>query len=250
MNRPGFTRHFLAYKFRATRGCQGISGVIKQHGTYEPNIGLLSAALINVASEGNLILDIGANLGSYWIPLAQKFPQKRFVAFEPQRTIYYQLCGNVFLNGTNNIAALNFALGAKNSVIETALPGYENDHNIGAFSLRGDIHAKLRGSPNQGTTESIEIKRLDSLDYHDIVLIKIDVEGAELDVLQGGIGTIVRNNYPPLIYEAWDFDWYAEQKNKLEKFLTGLGYEILKFDQSFNYLAQHPKRGNLLRFAG
>ncbi|NCW79130.1 MAG: FkbM family methyltransferase, partial [Oxalobacteraceae bacterium] len=39
----------------------------------------------------------------------------------------------------------------------------------------------------------------DSLGYQDIALIKIDVEGYELNVLRGGLGTIVRSNYPPVI---------------------------------------------------
>lgn len=171
---------------------QGISGVIKSHGSYEPNLGLLSAVLINLAAEGRLVLDIGANLGSYSIPLALKFPAKTFVLFEPQRVIYYQLCGNIFLNGADNIIAINAGLGRKNGVLEVALPDYEKDHNIGAFSLLDDMHAKLRGAPNQGATDSIEIKTLDSLDYDEIALIKIDVEGAEMDVLVGALGTLVQ----------------------------------------------------------
>ena len=227
---------------------QGISGMIRAHGTYEPNLQLLSSALINTSTNGNLILDIGANLGSYTIPLAKKFTNKKFVLFEPQRIIYYQLCGNIFLNRIGNAVALNHGLGKSNAKLQISLPDYAQDHNIGAFSLNQETHAILRGDKNTGLQEEIPIYTLDSLNYEDITLIKLDVEGAELDVLIGGVGTLIRNNFPPIIYEAWDFDWYKDQRSTLESFLTSLGYELLRFDQSFNYLAQHPKRGNMLRF--
>ena len=51
---------------------------------------------------------------------------------------------------------------------------------------------------------------------------------------------------PPIIYEAWDFDWYKPQKEAIETFLKDLGYSLLNFDGSFNFLAQHPKNGPLL----
>jgi FkbM family methyltransferase len=236
----------LRYLLYENTDDQGISGVIKAHQAYEPNLQVISSAIIN-NNYGDLILDIGANLGSYSIPLANKFSQKKFVLFEPQRIIFYQLCGNIFLNSLNNINALNMGLGRANDTYEATVSDYLNDHNIGAYSLSEEIQKNLRG-PNLGSKEIISISKLDNFNYSEICLIKIDVEGMELDVLYGGVGTLFRNNYPPIIYEAWDFDWYAEERNKLQKFLIDLGYVIFKFDKSFNYLAQHPKRGKFLSF--
>ena len=54
-----------------------------------------------------LVLDIGANLGAYAIPVAKKIASARGVvyAYEPQRIVYYQLCGNIFLNSLDNVHA-------------------------------------------------------------------------------------------------------------------------------------------------
>lgn len=226
---------------------RGISGVLKKNGVYEPNVQLISSAVLQKAPpEKRLVLDIGANLGSYVLPMAKRFPDFSFVCFEPQPSIYHQLCGNLFLNGVENVSALNVALGRSLSTLALSLPNYAADHNVGAFTINADTHAKLRGDTNKGREAKISLKPLDHLSYEHIALIKIDVEGAELDVLYGGLGTLVRNDFPPIIYEAWDFDWYKPQKEAIETFLKELGYSLLNFDGSFNFLAQHPKNGPLL----
>jgi hypothetical protein len=81
---------------------------------------------------------------------------------------------------------------------------------------------------------------LDFLTCDNIRLIKIDVEGHELEVLQGGFETIKRNNYPPIIFEAWTWKpWYQEKRQEVFKYLTDLGYKIQELGE--NNLAQHPK---------
>ncbi len=83
------------------------------------------------------MLDIGANLGAYSIPLAKSMRDVGGVlmAFEPQRILYYQLCGNVVLNRLDNFIAINKAVGDYDGDIEIPEINYENNTNIGAFSL-------------------------------------------------------------------------------------------------------------------
>jgi FkbM family methyltransferase len=226
---------------------KGISGVLRANKVYEPNVQLISSAVLNQAlPKRNLVLDIGANLGSYVLPLAKRFPRLNFLCFEPQPSIYQQLCGNIFLNSIENVSAVHTALGREISSLLLQLPDYTKDHNIGAFSVNADTHKKLRGDANEGRQVSVPLSTLDSLQLENIALIKVDVEGAELDVLYGGLGTLVRSAYPPVLYEAWDFDWYRPQKEAIEHFLTDLGYSLLNFDGSYNYLAQHPKHGSAI----
>ena len=68
----------------------------------------------------------------------------------------FQLCGNIFLNSLNNVNALNFGLGKVKEIIDVNVPDYQNDHNIGAFSLNTDTQEKLRGNSNQGGKEKIQ----------------------------------------------------------------------------------------------
>jgi hypothetical protein len=80
---------------------------------------------------------------------------------------------------------------------------------------------------------------LDSGSHNNVRLIKIDVEGHELEVLKGGIKTIKRNNYPPIIFEAWTWKpWYQEKRIALFEYLQGHGYEITELGQ--NNIARHP----------
>ena len=60
------------------------------------------------------IIDIGANNGHFTVEFAQYVGDNGKVhSFEPQRIIFQQLCGNVFLNGLDNVYTYNVALGDK-----------------------------------------------------------------------------------------------------------------------------------------
>jgi len=61
--------------------------------------------------------------------------------FEPQRIIYYQLCGNIVLNRLDNFRAFNQAVGDSDGDIEMPEINYENNVNIGAFSLEKIIES-------------------------------------------------------------------------------------------------------------
>jgi hypothetical protein len=80
---------------------------------------------------------------------------------------------------------------------------------------------------------------LDSIGFEDVRLLKIDVEGHELEVLKGGIETLKANNYPPIIFEAWTWKpWYQEKRTALFDYLKGHGYNIIELGQ--NNIARHP----------
>ncbi|MBX3622269.1 MAG: FkbM family methyltransferase [Rhizobacter sp.] len=224
----------------------GISQCIRNRGTYEVNLQVVATALLNARPPGGRVLDIGSNLGSFTIPLASRFRTHSFECFEVQRPIYYQLCGNIVLNGLANVVAHQLGLGRAAGEIEVALPRYEDDINLGSFSLDAKMREGVRGGDFAGEKVKVRLVNLDSLSLDDVRLVKIDVEGMELDVLRGACGTLTRNGFPPVIYEAWHFDWYAQQKAELEAFLRDLGYLITNFDGSENYVAQHPKSGPVL----
>ena len=186
------------------------------------------AAELLAGRENGVVLDIGANMGSFTVPLAFYNKQFNYVCFEPQRMVYYQLCGNLALNGLTNVHAVNKAVGEKEDMIYTSVPDYSEEENIGAFSLDFDVRqhddylCKTRG-----LLQRIDIDTLDSFQIGGVVLIKIDVEGMELSVLKGAIETLKHNNYPPILFEAWQHkEWFAPRRQELYKFLEDLGYEI------------------------
>jgi FkbM family methyltransferase len=59
---------------------------------------------------GDVVVDIGANVGVVSVFLAKRFPQLSIYAFEPVPPIYEQLCRNVASNGAFNIRPFNLAV--------------------------------------------------------------------------------------------------------------------------------------------
>jgi len=205
-----------------------------RNGGYEKELQELSAKLLAEYTDG-IVLDIGANLGSYVVPLAKQHPQLQFEVFEPQRIVYYQLCANIFLNRLSNVYAHNVGLSNEQRITNYVLPNYAEETNIGAFSIDFDTRLKDYEVKSEGVTERMIIIPLDSMQYEKVRLIKIDVEGHELQVLQSAEHTLRENNYPPIIFEAWTWK-FPEKRQALFSHLKGLGYEITEIGQ--NNLAQ------------
>ena len=196
-------------------------------GFFEGN-NVATAAQLLAGHENGVVLDIGANMGSFTVPLAFYNKQFNFVCFEPQRMVYYQLCGNLALNGITNVHAINKAVGEKEDMIYINVPDYSEEENIGAFSLDEEVrsHDDYLCKTN-GKVEMIEVRVLDGFQIGNVRLIKIDVEGMELSVLKGAVETLKHSNYPPIMFEAWQSkDWFMPRRQALYKFLEDLGYEI------------------------
>jgi FkbM family methyltransferase len=140
-----------------------------------------------VLRPGDVALDIGANLGAHTLPFARLVgPGGAVFAFEPQRILFQILCGNVALNEIGNVRALPFALGRSAGSIKVPALDYAGINNFGGVSL-GTEHG-----------ENVTMITLDQLGLAKVRLIKIDVEGMELDVLGGAGATLARCR--PILY--------------------------------------------------
>jgi FkbM family methyltransferase len=220
------------------------------------NTGSWAAPLITISRmfycdvASPLILDIGANLGAYCIPVAKEIAGNdgSVYAFEPQRIVFYQLCGNVFLNRLDNVHAFMRAIGDADGVVNIPNVDYATSTNIGAFSLDEEIRDRLNAIKIIGQTGTdIPISRLDSLDLpRSPCLIKLDVEGLELKVLSGGRKFLQENRFPPILLEAWNLDWFAARRLTLLGFLNELGYTIFEIGQEI--VAQHPAFDRFVEF--
>jgi FkbM family methyltransferase len=220
-----------------------ISNNLFRSGKWEERLLNLSKFILS-GIESPLILDVGANLGAFSIPLAKVIQSSggMVMAFEPQRIVYYQLCANAILNRLDNYYAIYSAVGESKGEIEIPEIDYETIGNIGAFSLDKkyrELHG-IEGSMKKMTTK-VPLINLDNLDVEKPpALIKIDVEGHELAVFKGAVNFLERTNYPPLLFEAWSFDWFHDEREELLTFVKNLGYEITLLGK-IDYFAQHPK---------
>ncbi len=131
----------------------------------------------------DLVLDVGANVGQFGGLLRIKGYTGKIISFEPIRAVYQRLAAKASADG--NWETRNFALGAK--------PGHAMI-NVSRSSVYSSIlpstSAAVRFDDNAAVShaEKIEVKRLDeiSLDTAAGVLLKIDTQGFEREVLEGG----------------------------------------------------------------
>ena len=160
------------------------------------------------------LVDIGAGLGEYcW-----KLPFKHAYAFEPNKKMIYKIHANAVLNDrVDEIDTFQYLLSDKKEIIR-----------FDGFCTDAGSHICYK---TDSYTE-IESKTLDSFGIENVGLIKIDVEGMEEKVLRGGLGTIIRNNYPPILFECWNVGYSGmtqEKHDSLFNFLNDLGYEIYQY---------------------
>lgn len=197
--------------------------------------------------EAPFVVDIGANLGAFTVPVAQAIAAQggTVYAYEPQRIIYYQLCGNVFLNRVDNVHAFNAALGEDDGFVTIPNINYEKIANVGAFTLDpGNPNAADFSVPSAlsgGHTPQVPIFRLDSVALPMAPsLIKIDVELLELQVLKGAAGTLERHHFPPLMIEIFQ-NVHLPQRDAVESWLQHLGYRLFKLGDEV--VSRHPRHG-------
>lgn len=170
------------------------------------------------------IIDIGAGIGEYcWLTNFN-----HAYAFEPCKSIRFLLEANVLMQGkVDKVDVFDCGISDQNTV--KFFDGWSLDNIAEKQSeIIGDEKSKTL------TAGDIQLRTLDSFNFNNVGLIKIDIEGHELEAIQGAIGTIIRNDYPPILIEIWTPDVYiehqgeagAEKREKLLKLIDDLGYDI------------------------
>ncbi len=152
-----------------------------------------------------VILDIGANIGSHSVYWALERNAKKVYSFEPLEYTYEILKQNIQLNSLEERVKI-FNFGLYNADTKASVNSY-NQANIGNTSF----------SPNN--TGHFELKTLDSLKIPEkIDLMKIDVEGAEVEVLLGAENTI-KANKPVIVIESFN------RKSEIDEVFKTFGYK-------------------------
>lgn len=168
-----------------------------------------------LVEPGTIAIDIGACFGIWTLAFAQRAAQ--VYSFEAQRLIYNCLCGTLALNSIENVEARNYAIGGKWGTIQVPRYNYHESLQFGCVYLRdrttqGDMKQEPNGS------ETVSLLTLDGINLSNVSMIKIDVEGMELEVLEGAKDTIERNR--PAMY----IETILVPRADVEKILTPFGY--------------------------
>ncbi len=171
-------------------------------GLWEPQIVDLMASLIKPT---DVCLDIGANLGTHTMVLADLASRGSVYAFEPSSINAGFLSENIRANCLANARCEQIGLGHQSRIQElTNLIGLEGCSFVSPQENVDDVLMKAWGQTLERTTEKVVIETLDNwisknrIDRVDFV--KMDAEGSELGVLEGGQATFARHR-PKLIIE-------------------------------------------------
>lgn len=137
------------------------------------------------------VLDVGANVGQFAQQMHAVIPDAYIYSFEPLADCYAALVSG--MKDVRNFKAFNIALGDENG--ETRI---HRNRYAPASSLLSmdDLCKEAYPSTGEESVEAIRVRRLDDLasqlDGPDNLLVKIDVQGFEDRVIQGGRTTIAR----------------------------------------------------------
>ncbi len=157
---------------------------------------------------GMVVIDVGANIGVHTVAFSKMLQGSGLVlSFEPLPTTYNLLAANLEINGINNVFAQRAAVGA--TVASLQLPHVDPDTQANFGTFNAIKEAKPMGVPTPQTTiDAMGVERCD--------LIKIDVEGSEMDVLRGASKTIAK--YSPVVFAECNEGEDAQAKDMLEYF--------------------------------
>lgn len=167
----------------------------------------------------DVFVDVGSSYGVH--VLHSSALCRRVYSFEPQKSIHELQKNNLQLNGITNVELFNMGLGNENGLCELAPIDYGCRGNAGDVSI------------GQGG-ERIEVRTIDSLSFEYVSHMKIDVQGYEKFVLEGGQETMTRCK-PMLIVEFEDQQLakFQYDSRQLFELIRNMGYFIYLLDYSY-----------------
>ncbi len=160
---------------------------------------------------GGTFIDAGANIGRYTIGLAENFD--KVYAFEPVRETFMTLKKNIHLNGLENVTAIQIGLWNCSD---------EKEISIGILKGLSSIVMSIPRSQTQKVVVNTCDSIAESFDIHDVSLIKIDAEGAEVEIIDGMKKLLLRDS-PRIIVEVKSIN-----RKKVREMLKRLGYTLIE----------------------
>lgn len=155
------------------------------------------------SSPSPVILDCGANVGTSCLYFKRLFPTSRIVAFEPDPAICQVLKKNLAKNQLTSV-----------EVIEKAV--WTSDRGV-TFSVEGADGGSIFGKDNQITLPSVRLRDLLEKEFASVDMLKLDIEGAEVEVLLDCRNNLFNVQNLFVEYHSW-----STQEQRLDELLSVL----------------------------
>jgi FkbM family methyltransferase len=220
----------------AERG-YGVGFQILQTGSFDPAEVRLVLDLLALRrkhhGDGVVAIDCGANIGVHTIEWAKAMTGWGSVlSIEAQERIFYALAGNIAINNCFNALAINAAVSSESGVMPIPSPNYLVPSSFGSLELRKRNGNEFIGQHiDYENLVNVRKLALDEYNLPRVDLIKIDVEGMEMEALQGAARTIERSR-PAMLIEKIKAD-----AGTLRQWLELRGYTII--EAGINMLVIH-----------
>lgn len=166
-----------------------------------------------VVKEGDVVVDLGANLGYYTLLAARLVGQKgKVYAFEPEPINYSLLLKNIELNGYDNVVTMQKAI---SNVVGTVRLFLDNK-NTGAHTIYqpSDRREFIE-------VESVTLDEFFKDKKHQVNVIKMDIEGAEMAAFSG-MDRVIRENENLEMFIEFYFPGIRRAGNSPEEFIRRL----------------------------
>lgn len=185
--------------------------------------------LLHVLRAGDLFLDIGANVGSYTV-LASSVPGVTGIAFEPVPSTFAALQRNLVINGvTERFQALQTGVGRTEGMLR---------FSVGLDSM----NCVVGEDASEVDTVLVPVIRLDDAVSGELaggIVAKIDVEGFEMPVLEGGRDVLAQPNFLAVVMETnGSGKRYGVEDDELFSVMQELGFSPYRYDAIARRLTQ------------
>jgi FkbM family methyltransferase len=221
----------------------GVGYQILETSCFDPNEVRLALDMLALRrkhhGDGVVGIDCGANIGVHTIEWAKAMAGWGSVlSIEAQERIYYALAGNIAINNCFNAIAVHAALSNESGVMQIPNPNYFVPSSFGSLELRQRSSTEFIGQPiDYQNTVNVRKLMLDEFGLPRTDLIKIDVEGMELEALDGAAKTIERS-HPIMLIEKIKAD-----ATQLRQWLETRGYVVI--EAGINLLVIHSSDASL-----
>jgi FkbM family methyltransferase len=179
----------------------------------------------NHHGDGMIAIDGGANIGVHTVEWAKAMTGWGSVlAIEAQERIYYALAGNVAINNCFNATAINAAISSEPGTLQIPQPNYFLPSSFGSLELRQRDGNEFIGQAIDYSKNTVTVRKIsiDEINLPRVDFIKLDIEGMEMEALEGARQTIDRC-MPILLIERIKAD-----ATQLTQWMEARGYQVMQ----------------------
>jgi FkbM family methyltransferase len=180
---------------------------------------------LSLVRHGDVVLDVGANIGLWTLSAARRAGSRHVHAFEPVPQLYQALVRHLELNQLSEVQCRQLALADRSGTTTFFMATHGNSGGSGLASRPGVEE------PVEVTLATLdqycEEQRLGQVDF-----MKVDVEGAETLVFSGGRCILGATYAPAIMFEshAANVALFGRTQSEVRQQLESLGYQIFRFD--------------------